>query len=223
MTLFQSIFSQSAIATSIGLATVLAVPLKSQAITTGFNGTYDQSNFTLENNNADGSVDTSQADAGEIVLTGGDNGSFSPGTTDWTIDNVGQTSTVEFSWSFEGENTTFSPFAGDRAGYLLNGNFTELATTNGQSSTSPVVLDINQGDSLGLRVETANNTGEPGELTVSNFQSKAQSGTPIPFGISTNTGILALIGGMASIAWRRCRRRSKTPQAKGSSSLILDN
>ena len=224
MTLNQFSFAFSAI--SMGLVTVLTVTSETKAATMGFNGTFDDSNFALDNNNADGSVDKSQADSGKIVLTGGNDRSGKPGTTDWTIANVGEASNVEFSWSFSGETGSFGSddpvfqkdTEGDRAGYLKNGNFTELATKNGQSSTSPVQVSLAKGDSFGFRVETADNFNGPGELTVDNFQSESQS-EPIPFGISTNTGILALIGGMASIAWRRRRRRSKTPQTKGSSSL----
>ena len=87
---------------TLGLATSATLgimsTLPSQATAFSFTGDFEPSKWTLTNINADGSVDTTNAPLG-IILTGGDNGSNLPGTTDWTI-SINSASEISFDWSY---------------------------------------------------------------------------------------------------------------------------
>jgi len=176
----------------------------------GFSGVYDRFNFTLTNTDADGSVVTTNADAptGTIVLTGGDDGSFAPGTTDWLISTIGAggTGTITFEWSFTGELAPYlDSVLGDRAGYLLDGAFTELALIDGEVSAAPVSFAVTEGQSFGFRVQTANNDGGAGIFTVNNFNFVA---TPVPFETDASLGLLVLGGLYGGHRWLKSRSNS---------------
>jgi hypothetical protein len=66
----------------------------------------------------------------------------------------------------------------DRAGYFIGPTFIALADTDGQSGTATVSVNI--GDQFGFRIETDDNTGEPGVFAVSTFTTSAASGVPEP-------------------------------------------
>ncbi|AFZ45891.1 hypothetical protein PCC7418_3787 [Halothece sp. PCC 7418] len=191
----------------MGIATVLMLAPRCEAATIGFKGTFDESNFTSNFTSTDadndGSVEIQGSNDTTAILTGPNEGGFPPssGEANWFIQNVSQTSTVQFEWSFTGD-----PNGLDSASYLIGGQAFPLGN-DGDSSTSPLQLTIAEGESFGFRVATNNNLGVPGELTISNFESES-----IPFGVETNTGILVLISGMGSIAWRRHRRRLQANQ-----------
>ena len=124
---------------SLGLATSITLgilsTLPNKAIAFSFTGPFAPSNWTLTNTNADGSVDTTNASTGTIVLTGGNNGSNLPGTTDWTISiDASRAGNILFNWSY----FTLDTPGFDSAGYLLNGVYTPLATQDGDFSAAPV-------------------------------------------------------------------------------------
>lgn len=189
----------TASATIISILTSIPV----SALAAGFTGPFDPSNFVLSNTNADGSVDTANAPT-SITLIGGDNRSNSVGTTDWTI-NIDSTraGTISFDWMYSSLDTP----GDDEAGYLLNSNFFTLATQDGDSSTSPVVLAVNNGDVFGFRVATASNTGGPGEFTVNNFDAQ-----PVPFEFSPTLGLVVL-GGLHFYR-QRCRNQKQLSKTK---------
>jgi hypothetical protein len=135
----------------------------------GFQDAYDPINWTLTNSNADGFVDTSGAPA-SISLTGGDNGSGSSGTTDYTT-TAAAAGTVTFDWNY---STNDGPFF-DPFGYLLNGSFIQVTDDGGglvQNGTS--TFNVLAGDSFGFRIATTDNIFGPGSVTISNFSA------PIP-------------------------------------------
>jgi len=115
-----------------------------------------QSAFTLTNTNADGSVNVS---AGSVILTGGNNLSLEPGTTDY-VATATSSGLVNFDWSYSSLDSPGFDFAG----YLLAGNFVSLADTDGENGTG--TFSVVTGESFGFRVGTADNSGEPGVLTV---------------------------------------------------------
>jgi len=127
---------------SLGLATSITLgilsTLPNKAIAFSFTGPFAPSNWTLTNTNADGSVDTTNAATGTIVLAGGNNGSY------FTLDTPGF----------------------DSAGYLLNGTYTPLATQDGDFSAAPVSLNVNIGDVFGFRAATDTNSDGPPVFTV---------------------------------------------------------
>ena len=177
------------------LATVASLGISNQTYAMGFTGAYDVSKFALTNSPTlgNGSVNTTNAGTGSIILIGSDDPTDNARvavTTDFTIviDSSGQ-GTVSFNWSY----FTLDTVGDDRAGYLVNGTFFELATANNQSSTLPVILNLVSGDVFRFRVETLTNTGEAGEFTVSNFHS-----VPVPFEFSPVFGF-ATLGALAVI------------------------
>jgi hypothetical protein len=162
---------------SLGLATSITLgilsTLPNKAIAFSFTGPFAPSNWTLTNTNADGSVDTTNASTGTIVLTGGNNGSNLPGTTDWTI-------SIDAS----------------RAGNILNGVYTPLATQDGDFSAAPVSLNVNIGDVFGFRAATDTNSDGPPVFTVF-----AVPTVPVPEP-SSIVGLLAVVG-LGAISLRK--------------------
>ena len=151
------------LATSAALGILSALPSPATAISIRFTGDFAPSNWTLTNNNADGSVDTTNAESGTIILTGGDNGSNLPGTTDWTIPiNSARAGNINFNWSY----STLDTPGFDSAGYLLNGIYTPLAIQDGDFSSSPVFVDVAINDIFGFRAETSSNSDGPPVFSV---------------------------------------------------------
>lgn len=179
-------------------AMVLSSALAPQA-RASFIGYYDIGNFTTSNSNSDGSAWT--PDGGlTVVIQGGNNGSGVPGTTDLVI-NAPAAGTVQFDYIY---NSLDAP-GFDGAGYLLNGNFTPLADTDGESGTD-ISFSVNSGDLFGFEVWTADNQGEPGILTVSNFS--APDGAegadgPVP---EPRTLPMVLLAAAVVAAYRRMKR-----------------
>ena len=145
--------------------TLAAASGASAATVFGFQDAYDPINWTFTNSNADGFVNTGGAPA-SISLTGGNNGSGSSGTTDYTT-TAAAAGTVTFDWNY---STADGPFW-DTFGYLLNGSFTFL-TNSPSNGTS--TFNVLAGDSFGFRVYTLDNIFGPGSVTISNFSA------PIP-------------------------------------------
>jgi len=132
-----------------------------------FIGYYDLSNFTL----------TSTSDAGAYtsdgfaytpdngvtgILQGGNDGLGFTGVTDLLI-NAPAAGTVQFDYMYNSLDTP----GYDSAGYMLNGVYTLLADTDGESGT--ISFSVNAGDLFGFQAWTYDNMGEPGILTVASF------------------------------------------------------
>jgi hypothetical protein len=136
-------------------------------------------------------VDTSGAPA-SITITGSDNGGFSGFfgnvNTDYTI-AAGLAGPVSFDWSYSSSDCCNY----DGFGYLLNGNFTQLAQNDSQGSGS-TQFNVLAGDTFGFRVFALDNAGSPGVATISNFSA------PVP-------GPLPLLGVGAAFGYSRCLRR----------------
>ncbi|MFM7875379.1 MAG: PEP-CTERM sorting domain-containing protein [Microcystis panniformis] len=145
--------------------TLAAASGASAATVFGFQDAYDPINWTLTNSNADGFVNTGGAPA-SISLTGGNNGSFNFGTTDYTT-TAAAAGTVTFDWDY---STNDDP-GFDGFGYLLNGSFSFL-TDSPNNGTS--TFNVLAGDSFGFRVYTIDNVFGRGSVTISNFSA------PIP-------------------------------------------
>ena len=156
------------------------------AIGISFSGDLDPSNWTLTNNTADGSVDTSGAPT-SIVLTGGDSvgATFGgpAGTTNYTITSL-VSETFTFDWAY---NSSDGP-GFDSFSILLNGAATQLADTNGATGTES--FTVNPGDTFGFQIATTDNGLGPGIVTIS-----APTTTSVPFEFSPALGLLA-VGGL---------------------------
>lgn len=140
----------------------------------GFIGYYALNNFTLTNTCTaaanpcpppDGSVTTFNNGL-SAVLFGGNNGSGLSGVTDLTI-AAQAAGTVQFEYSY----SAFDFPGADYAGYLRGNVFTQVANITGQASPpgQPVSFNVTAGQLFGFRVGTVDNLGEPGILTISNF------------------------------------------------------
>ena len=171
---------------------------------------YDLSQFTLTNTNADGTA--MSPDGGlSLILTGGNNGSGLSGTTDFVmVATLGGLISFDYTYSACSQTDICDTPGFDFGGYLLNTNFTQIADTTGMSGA--VSFGINPGDTFGFRVGTADNTGEPGILTISNFSGpEGASGVPEP----TTAPVICLIAGVAIWAqfWRSRNRKSRETNA----------
>jgi hypothetical protein len=184
------------------VAVIVLTPTLAKA---DFTGPYSLSNFTLTNTNlnpadvipADGSAVVTPG-GGSLILTGSNTGSgLLPGATTYlTIASRG-TGTVSFNWSWS--SLDIPQF--DDGGYILNGVFTKLADTDGASGSTSFPVSL--GQVFGFGVQTIDNTGEPGILTISNFSAPvAASAVPEP---GTFT-IFLLTGTAAALRWRSQNR-----------------
>ena len=152
--------------------TLAAASGASAATVFGFQTPYAPINWTFTNSNADGSVNTGGAPA-SISLTGGNNGSFNSGTTNYTT-TAAAAGTVTFDWNYSTADVSafWDPF-----GYLLNGSFIQVTDDGGgvvQNGTS--TFNVLAGDSFGFRIFTRDNFGGRASVTISNFSAPA----PVP-------------------------------------------
>lgn len=180
-----------------GLISVLAPHARA-----AFISPYALNNFTLTNMNADGTAVT--PDGGlSIVLTGGNNGSGEPGTTNLTTTAQGS-GLVQFNYSYSSLDLPKQDFAG----YLLGNSFTQIADTNGQSGM--ISFSVTHGQTFGFGVDTVDNQFEPGILTVSNFNAPGGS-TAIP---EPGAGQMMFLGVAATVAAHRKLSRRTSGQEK---------
>ncbi|MGF1482385.1 MAG: PEP-CTERM sorting domain-containing protein [Cyanophyceae cyanobacterium] len=161
-----------------------AAPVSASIISvSGFEGPYDPTNWTLINENADGFVDTTDA-PNSITLTGGDDGSFSLGSTSFVI-SAPADGTVAFDYdysSFNVDGPFFDPF-----GIVVDEIFTQLTDNFGPDDQSgSFSFDVEQGDSFGFAVQTVDNLLGPASATISSFEAPA----PVP----EPTTVLGLLG-----------------------------
>lgn len=148
-----------------------------------FQGDFAPANWALTNNDADGSVDLSNT-PDFITLTGGDDGSSLPGTTDYTI-TASNNETIDFDWSYSSiDGAEFDFFA-----RLLNGLPTTLADTDGQSGTDS--FSVNTGDIFGFRIATTDNLFGSGIVNVG----QNLPTTAVLFEFSPSLGLL-LVGSL---------------------------
>jgi hypothetical protein len=164
---------------------------------------YALSDFTLTNSSfADGNAAT--PDNGQsVVFTGPNDGSGLAGSTALTVVSRG-TGTFRFSWIY----TSLDVPGFDSAGYLVNGQLFPLATANGQSGSN--AISVHAGDVIGFRIDSADNTGGAGVLTISNFSAPAATQIPIPATSPLAELVLAvaLSGSGLMLATRRTRKRT---------------
>lgn len=137
-----------------------------------FVGSYAIGNFTLTNIAADGTAQSPDAGA-TLILTGGNTGSGISGITTFFINAV-LPGTVSFAFSYQTEDDPNF----DRAGYLLDGIFTVLADTNGESGSAS--FSVTSGEQFGFFVETDDNQFGPGILTVTDFTAPDRVTIPEP-------------------------------------------
>jgi hypothetical protein len=165
---------------------------------------YPLTAFHLLNTNADGSAVSFDGGV-SVVLTGGNNGTGLAGTADLLA-----TATVAGLIAFDYFYSSLDFPGFDWAGYVVNHQFTQLADTNGQSGSTS--FSVSAGDMFGFRVETLDNTEEPGIFTIGDFSTAAGSSAPEP-----GSGVLVLVAVAVAAALldrRSCRgRQPRRPAA----------
>jgi hypothetical protein len=205
---------------ALALSLILTVPANAGS----FTGSYDLSNWVLTNTaQTDGSVMT--PDSGlTLVFTGGNSGSGNPGTTDFFI-SAPAAGQVQFSWSYTSTDST-TPVCGnsgtlicDDGGYLLGGvysggvlsgsTYTELAddTTWMTVGSGNVNFAVTSGEFFGFQIDTADNLGGPGVLTITDFSAPLNTNAPEPGTMSVALGL----GATMILAWWRKRRAQIKP------------
>ena len=170
----------------LAISAALAPDAKADSI-----GPYNLGNFILTNTNANGFATTPDGGV-TFTLTGPNNGTGFPGTTDLTIIAAG-TGLLQFQYVY----SSLDRPGMDYAGYLLGSAFVQIASTNGQSGM--VALPIGVGETFGFRVGSLDNIGEAGMLTISNFTAPS---VPEP-----STFILVLLASGVALVSQKARRR----------------
>ncbi|MBY0504750.1 MAG: PEP-CTERM sorting domain-containing protein [Bryobacteraceae bacterium] len=152
---------------AIWLAGILASSLHA-----AFIAPYAPGNFTLTNIQADGIMDFRPN--GSLVITGGNDGSILPGSTRVLATAAGS-GLVTFNFSYSVLDDAFF----EVAGYMLGNTRFEFADRNGVADV--VSFSVNAGQTFGFYVDTVDNLGEPGYLTITNFEAPLGSGgAPVP-------------------------------------------
>jgi hypothetical protein len=148
---------------------------------------------------------TTPGDGSSITLTGGNNGSGFFGTTDFVI-TAPQSGIVTFRFLFT--TLDIDPVSGDifdDAGFLANDQFTPFSQLLSPDPV-PAFFFVFAGDTFGFRVETQDNIGEPGILTISDFNAPQPPEAPTP---EPSLGIVVFLGIGAGAAWKRSQMRRK--------------
>src|ERR1019366_6099274 len=164
-------------------------------------------NFTLINDNADGSLGMAP-DVQSFVLTGGNNGSGLPGTTEVSV-TATSSSLLKFAWFYSSLDIPGL----DSAGYSLGTSRIQLANSDGSSGSLSVV--VNAGETYGWWADTVDNTGEPGILTVQLAGPVAQVPEPDTVSLVFAGLLMIMYGSYRGRSWFRVVSRGKTPRCIG--------
>jgi PEP-CTERM motif len=148
-----------------------------RAGTIGFTGDYDPSKWETTHFNSDGSVDTSNA-PDSITLVSSDNGSFSFGSTSYSI-VVPESGALYFRWSFTTED--FSAFY-DPFGYFVDDNYTRVSRNNLLSQSGWRSVSVLQGQVFGFRIDSLDNIVRRSTVIVSKFEAVPEPTSMAAFG-----------------------------------------
>lgn len=157
----------------------------------GFIGAYAFSNFNLANTNANGFAALNLD--GSLAIVGGNDGSGIPGMTDLSL-IAPASGTVSFNYAYS--SLDFPGY--DFAGYFTD-SFTFLANSDGAFGSATFLATA--GQQFAFRVSTLDNTGEPGVLTISNFNGPNATGGDVP---EPSTLLSAALG---LAVWAATRRK----------------
>ena len=161
----------------------------------GFTGPYEPANWTFEGGQGNGSVDTSGT-PGTLEMKGSNNG-FAD-NTDYTAKSV-KTGHVTFDYAY----TSSDEDGYDGFGYLLNGNYTELASSDNVFGSA--FFNLVDGDTFGFRLTSLDATNGPGSVSITNFTAPGDphhDNDPV-----TAPGPLPILGASAAFGWSRKLRR----------------
>jgi hypothetical protein len=174
---------------TVSAAAVLTAGASAQAATTGFNGAYDVSNWTITRSSTSvgGSVDVSGA-PNSITLNEPNSGEG--GWVEFSI-LTKQTGVYSFDWSFGGEDVGFGA-----AEINVDGAITQLATNN--VATGSFSQTISADTLFGFRSSSTDGFFGLTTFTVSNFS--APAAVPAPAALPL---LLTAFGGLMVASRRR--------------------
>ena len=183
-------------AMGIGFSTGGTLPAQA-----AFDGGYAPSYFTLNLQNANGSVDTNGA-PGEITLYGGDKSSGSAGTTDYTATSLAD-GPVSFHWDY---TSIVDPASSNPFKFVVNNVATDIyADSSASVSSNTYNTTVTAGQKFGFEIAASNNTHGGAYVTISNFSA------PVPEPMS-------ILGSLTAITFgaNLCRtfKQQKKPKAK---------
>ena len=151
--------------TKFGLLLFLATVLAGNSMANAqFSGPFAPTNWTLENfGDSDGAVDWSGA-PDQLILVGGDSGSFTFGSTDIYI-TIRHAGVIQYRWDYSSNDEPNFDFAFELSGSA--GGRTLLSSNNGESGVQ--VVEVVPGDTFGFAIESVDNQGSPGVLAITEF------------------------------------------------------
>lgn len=161
-------------------------------IADGFTGPYDVSNWSITAP-VGGEIDTFNAPS-YVILYGPD--LEIGGELSYTISAV-----ASGDWSFSWLYTSSDAPEWDGAGYLLNGIYTELASSSGASGA--LTISVLENDIIGFLVRSEDGILGPGVFTVSEFSAPTEA-SPVP---ESGTWCAALVLGGIVCARLRTQRQ----------------
>ncbi|MCZ2139826.1 MAG: hypothetical protein LC096_00400, partial [Bacteroidia bacterium] len=142
-----------------------------------FNGDYAPVNWTMTQNNSNGTVNTANTPA-YIVMTSSNNLSATPGFTTYSIP-MSCSGNVTFNWNYSHSDPTGSIF--DIPQYTINGGspieFPNFIIGGSNSQTGSASIPVNAGDVFAFRMYTIDNDAISGNVTISNFTAPAPAAT----------------------------------------------
>jgi hypothetical protein len=186
-----------------GFIAVLASLLCAVPGYAGFIGEYSIANFECVNTDAGGTCVTPDGGA-SVIVTGGDTGSLAPGST-WLQMPAPASLLISFDYLFVSGDLLDDPQLPifDIGGYVSAGQFQPLSLASLMGSFQ---FQVNKGDLFGFGVETVDNMGGAGVLSISNFQARDSQSSPIPEPGSAQAIAIA-IAGVAAGNFLRARRK----------------
>ncbi len=165
----------------------------------GFTGYYDPANWTLTNDNANGSVDTTLA-PNQITLTGGDGG-FGFGSTGSTLYSIlaDQTGIFKFAWDYvttDSWGPFWDPFV------VINGLQLQLTDNSGPNAQSGFYSEwVTVGTEIGFGILTVDNAFGAASVTISDFEV-----------VPTPAAVLPGLMGMGAAVFRKKKQGEEATQ-----------
>ncbi|MDD3004768.1 T9SS sorting signal type C domain-containing protein [Flavobacterium sp.] len=136
-------------------------------IISGFAEDFAPENWTFLNNNTNGNIDTSNVPE-SIIINGGNDQSESSGNTDYSI-VIPATGTLSFNWSYN----TNDGAQYDYPQIVYNGNaviFNNFDLDGSNTQSGNITLGVEVGDTLTLRMYTADNGFGAATVTITDFK-----------------------------------------------------
>lgn len=144
----------------------ILILLNSLFVSAQFQGDYDVSNWTLTNQNGNGTIVTTDA-PNSITLIGTD-GLSGSGNTNYEI-TIPATTSITFDWSY----TTTDGASYDYPNIIINNGvpvrLTGYNTSGGSTQSGTMTVDVEAEDTFAFNMYSTDNIFGPGSVTISSF------------------------------------------------------